>query len=139
MANRGTKVFHTIQPVEVLFNDDKALAESTGTINLRVEHEGREFECISYIKYVSRVRKADEEWKLLSLDVIYDRDVIFPVAPLTTPVTINVDKLGARASYKCVTWLLAQRGREVNQYLTGTDRPDSIKKLIDESLSWLKE
>ena len=139
MATRGGKAFHTIQPVEVLFNDDKALAESTGTINLPVEHGGSEYECISYIKYVSRVQKAGDEWKLLSLEVIYDRDAIFPVAPLTKPVTIDVDKLGTRESYKCVTWLLVQRGREVNQHLTGTDRPDSIRKLMDKSLSWLRE
>ncbi|KAJ5632772.1 hypothetical protein N7490_009111 [Penicillium lividum] len=83
MATGGTGAVHTICPIETHVHGNKALSESTGSIAIRFQHHGGLFDCVSYTRFISRLEVVNGEWKLLTLDAIYERDSIMPVVPGT--------------------------------------------------------
>ncbi|KAI5460725.1 hypothetical protein BGZ63DRAFT_454925 [Mariannaea sp. PMI_226] len=137
MAQGGTNALHTICPVEVHVNGKKAVSESTGSITIRFEHNGQEFDCVSLTRFISRLECVDGEWKLLTLEAIYDRDYISP----TTPFAVSEPILpkGGRKSYKCIAWVLAQKGFAIKQDLAGVDDPASAEALMKQAFDWLFE
>lgn len=138
MSKGATNSMHTICPVEVYIDSDKALSESTGSIVMRFSYLGGDFECVSHARFISRLERVNGSWKLLSLETIYDRDSIVPVVPAAQPVIIPVDEKGGRKSYKCLTWILAQGGFQVRQDIPGTDIPDSVTALMSRNFAWLE-
>lgn len=136
MTTGGTGAVHTICPVEVHVNGNKALSESTGSISIRFRFNGIEYDCVSLTRFISRMEYVDSEWKLLTLEAIYDRDYITPTVPVSVSAEIPLPKEG-RASYKCISWLLSQKGFKIKQDLPGVDDPASCTKLMEESLTWL--
>ncbi|KAI9367264.1 hypothetical protein BJX61DRAFT_321457 [Aspergillus egyptiacus] len=137
MATGGTGAVHTICPVEVHLNGDKALSESTGSISIRFPFEGVQYDCVSFTRFISRLQKIDGHWKLLTLEAIYDRDTITPVLRGTSasfPIAA-----GTRESYKCIAWCLSQKGFKIKEDLPGTDDPASCDKLMKESFDWLRK
>ncbi|GKZ95767.1 hypothetical protein AnigIFM59636_009775 [Aspergillus niger] len=137
MAAGGTGAVHTICPVEVHLNGDKALTESTGSISIRFSYEGRQYDCVSFTRFISRLQNVDGQWKLLTLEAIYDRDNITPVLP-GTPANIHIAP-GTRESYKCIAWLLSQKGFKVKEDLPGGDDPASCDNLMQGAFKWLNE
>lgn len=136
MTTGGTGAVHTICPVEVHVNGNKALTESTGSISIRFSFNGVEYDCVSLTRFISRLEYVDSEWKLLTLEAIYDRDYISPTTPVSEFAELPLPKEG-RASYKCISWLLSLKGFKVKQDLPGVDDAASCTKLMKESLAWL--
>lgn len=135
MAQGGTGAIHTICPVEVHLNGEKAVSESTGSISIRFEHEGHEFDCVSITRFVSRLQKVTGEWKLLTLEAIYERDYIMSIMP-SPSARLDVPSLSAgRQSYKCIAWLLSKKGFAVAQDLPGTDRPTSSEEFLTKTFA----
>ncbi|KAE8332946.1 hypothetical protein BDV39DRAFT_215935 [Aspergillus sergii] len=137
MATGGTSAVHTICPVEIRLHGKKALSESTGSISIRFQHAGEWFDCVSYTRFISRLELVDDEWKLLSLEAIYDRDFITPVIPQRTADFNFPDD--TRESYKCISWVLAQKGFVVKQDLPGVDDSALSAQLMEASLTWLSK
>lgn len=135
MATGGTGAMHTICPVEVHLNGTKALTESTGSISIRFEHLGNMYDCVSFTRFISRVECIDGEWRLLTLEAIYDRDSITPVTPCI-PVDFHLHT-SSRESYKCIDWVLSQKGFKVKLDLPGVDDPIAVSRLMDEGFHWL--
>jgi hypothetical protein len=138
MARGGTAAVHQIFPVEVYLNGgNKALTESTGSISIRFSYEGAQYDCVSSTRFISRLENVGGEWKLLTLDAIYDRDSITPVLP-RAPVDFPFPP-GARESYKCIAWVLSQKGFAIKDNLPGNDSPASCEQLMKEGFEWLLE
>lgn len=136
MSSGGLGATHTINPVEIHMRGDKALSESTGSIQIRTKYEGEDYDLISCNRFISRLLKTADGWRMLTLDAIYDRDSLVPVLPGQKAVA-KIDNLGPRASYRCVSWVLSKQGFKIKQDLPGSDRPELVTKLMDEGFSWL--
>ncbi len=139
MAQGGTNAIHNICPVEVHLNHDKAVSESTGSISIRFKHEGHEYDCISLTRFVSRLEKVGNEWKLLTLEAIYERDYIRPTFPSPAATLAVSLPSGGRESYKCIAWVLSNKGFTIKQDLPGVDRPESCDEFMANSFAWLGE
>ncbi|KAJ6024485.1 hypothetical protein N7540_005282 [Penicillium herquei] len=137
MVTGGTDAVHTISPVEIHLNGNKALTESTGSISIRIQHGGEFFECISYNRFISRVELVGDGWKLLSLEAIYVRDFITSVIPGRT-ASFDFPE-NTRESYKCIGWVLAQKGFTIKQDLPGTDDPTSCARFMEANFTWLNK
>ena len=138
MAGGGSTSTHSICPVEIHVHGDKALSESTGSIMARFQHGGASYDCTSYARFVSRLQRVDGDWKMLTLEAIYERDTIqpsFPGVPSAPPLDIKT----GRESYKCLGWLLSQKGFNVDQGLPGTDLPESVQSFMEEHSQWLRQ
>lgn len=137
MVQGGAAATHSITPVEVYLNGDKAVTESTGAIMARFTHQGVDLDCISHSRFISRLVREDSKWKLLSLECIYDKDSIQPVVPGSVTKPLDIDA-NARKSYRCLAWVLSQNGFAIDQTLPGTDTPGSGPALIASCIDWLK-
>lgn len=137
MVADGTNAIHTICPVEVHLNGKKALTESTGSISIRLQQGGEAFECVSYNRFISRLELVEDEWKLLSLEAIYVRDFITPLMPERT-ASFDFPE-NSRESYKCISWVLSQKGFIIKQDLPGADDPNSCARFMDANFTWLNK
>lgn len=136
MAKGAASTSHSVCPVEVHLRGDKAVSESTGAIYARFKFDGVEYDITSFGRFVSRLARDGAEWKLCSLEVIYDRDALQPVIPGNAAKAVQLDSK-ARDSYKCLSWVLAQNGLTIDQELPGTDRPGSGEALMKHCFDWL--
>ncbi|KAF9887165.1 hypothetical protein FE257_010419 [Aspergillus nanangensis] len=135
MSTGGTGALHSISPVEVSLHGDKALTESTGSVAIRFKHSGNDYDSVSVTRFISRLQRVGSEWKLLSLEAIYERDSILPVVPgVSGEISLPA---GGRESYKCISWVLGQRGFKIKQDLPGADDPASVAQLMEQSTNWL--
>ncbi|CAI7641809.1 unnamed protein product [Penicillium pancosmium] len=136
MTKRGVRAAHTIQPVEVHVNGDKAVSESTGSISIRFALDGGDYDCVSYTRFLSRLQRVDGEWKILTLEAVYERDTIVPVTP--SMENTQFVSPGGRESYRWIGWLLDRKGFQIDPNLPGIDRPASVSKLIGNCWSWIE-
>ena len=136
MTKGGAAATHTICPVEIMTHGNRAATESTGTVMIRFKHEGIEYDCTSYTRFLSRLEKVDGEWKFLTLEATYEKDTIIPSSPQSTQVKLPINP-EYRPSYNCIAWVLAQKGFSIAQDLPGSDVPGSCEKLQEENIAWL--
>ena len=137
MVARGTRATHSICPVEISINGNKAVSESTGSINIRFEHKGVLFDLTSVSRFQSRLQFVDGAWKLLSLNCIYDYDKISPAFPVGA-ISLEIPEF-SRPSYRCLAWTLARNGAQISDSLPGLDRPESIAELREKDNTWLTD
>ncbi|KAK5702379.1 hypothetical protein LTR17_022376 [Elasticomyces elasticus] len=97
-ARKSASSSHTVCPVVVAIDGDRAVSESMGTILARFRYEERSYDCSSYGRFVSRLERSAGEWKMLTLEVIYDRDSIQSVTPGGSDVDIEVDPKARKAT-----------------------------------------
>lgn len=142
MARGGIGSAHTIQPVEITINNKKGLSISYGSIILRTTLDGVEYDMESWGWFVHRVGLVDlasgPEWKVLSLQFIYDRDSLLPTHPVHSSPPVIESGPETRQSYKYLQWVLTKRGYSIPNDLPGTDREETRKKLLDACEKWLK-
>jgi hypothetical protein len=142
MASSGTAARHVFQPVEVRFSTDRnrAVSEAQGNIAVRFEIGGKEFELTSWTRFLSKVERVDGEWKMLTLEPIYVQDGIVSVLPGGGEVAKGeVWSSGPRESYKCLAWVLGLKGYKIDLELAGTDRPETVERLMRGYFEWLSE
>ena len=144
MAEGGTISSHGICPVDIHFSPSfmKAVSESTGTVTIRFEgKDGNLYEVVSWVRFISRLKEAGEDWKISSLEPVYERDAIIPVVPVTKQANDQMlsFRKGERTSYSGMAWLLSQRGFTVAEDLAGSDRPETVQALMSSYFKWLAE
>ena len=132
------KIFkHRLTPSIVRVNGDRALAETTASIENRSFVGTVEVDITSYCRFFSRVRKDDGKWRLLTFDAIYEKDTIAPVNPGDKP-ELDLEVLRRfRPTYRYLSYFNWLRGGEADQNLPGEDRPDLVRALYEEAERWL--
>ena len=104
---------------------------------MRLTEDGIDYDCISYGRFLSKLERVENHgWRMLSVEVIYERDSIVPASPVSSDLCI--DTAGLRESYKYMAWALARTGFEVRNDLPGTDMPETVDRKMDELFQWLK-
>jgi hypothetical protein len=78
----------------------------------------------------------DSKWLNAPNAAIYDRDTLTLVV-LIQAAAVKLDSLVRWMSYRCVSWVMSERGFKMKQDLTGTDQPKSIFKLKQSASNWL--
>lgn len=143
MADGGTTSSHNIQPADVQINNYKAFVVSPGSINIRVEFDGVEYELVSSMRLLTRLERVSvsdalREWFIVRVEIIYDRDYIIPTSPIVQQPRIETAK-DARPSYKFLDYVLSRQGFSINKNLAGTDETgrEAAASLVAESEHWL--
>ena len=135
-ASKDVSIMHLITPSDIDVRGSKALAESAGVIMSRFSHDGHEYDFNIWCRFVSQVAKVESRWKLLTLEVIYIRDLIVPV-PGSPDLDFSDVKDWPRKSYRFTTWHLRQRGIQVRDDLPGTDDDRSVDEVMDRNYAWI--
>ncbi|KAI0124111.1 hypothetical protein BJ170DRAFT_686480 [Xylariales sp. AK1849] len=133
----GLKVIHAIDPVDIAIKGDKSLVHSNATISARTPIAGADYEITSWLRAISGLEKVDGEWKLVSLEVIYNRDSLVPASPQEKPITLGeLDKF--RSSYRHVAWFMSTKGLTVPNDLPGEDDPQSVMQVLKRNQQWFE-
>ena len=133
----GSQAKHWIMPARLEIKDGRALVESPALIFDRLTFDGIEFDTFQYCRFVSRVIKTEQGWKLGSFEGIYQRDQMQTVDPRQElPVDWDVIK-SLRPSYKFIGYTQWKRGYAVNPELLGDDRPDLLEAFYKREQEWL--
>ena len=151
MANKASlsSVKHIINPVDVtsiwfiylrwlfIVHEDRALCEAYGQINTRPTLEGIQYDLSSSATFMIKFLRLNGEWKIISLECIYDKDNLVPVVCLPTrPLSINYP----RESYKCLAHVLSVTGGyTVDPDLPGWDKPDQAQRLLKDARDWVAQ
>lgn len=134
MAGATHKIHNTIVKVK----QARAVAEMIAQIQSRQEVDGVWLDLISDVRLLYRLEKRKEEWKILSIDCIYEKDALVPVIPVSGFYLDTAAMQVYRSSYQCLCMILERKNRIANQNLPGIDRPEMIRHLYKEYEEWLE-
>lgn len=138
MVGRGNSK-HWVFPAIAQLNGDRATVESPAMIFNRVAVEDVDVDFFVFCRFFSRVVREDGVWKLLTFEVLFERDVLAPVdATMTAPIDKAVLST-LRASYKHLAYLQQRRGITVNPDLLGDDRRDALDEFYEREQRWLMD
>lgn len=133
----GSQAKHWIMPAGLEIRDGRALVESPACIFDRLTFDGIEFDTFQYCRFVSRVVKTADGWKLGSFEGIYQRDQMQTVDP-RNPLPVDWDVIKTlRPSYKFIGYTQYKRNYKVNPDLLGDDRPDLLQAFYAREREWL--
>ena len=116
---------------------DKAMCEAYGQINTRPTLQGCQYDLSSSATFIIKLVRFEGEWKIISLECLYDKDNLVPVVTSHGKV---LDIEYPRESYKCLAHVLRiQGGYEVDPTLPGWDNPSEAFSLLSKARRWVTE
>lgn len=86
-----------------------------------------------------RLEKRNGEWRILSLQPIYEHSELTPDVPGETLTVPAADLKKYRQSYAALSWALTRKGLTMSQTEVGIDRPEDVNALYDAIERWLQE
>jgi|SRR5579885_578513 len=134
----GWHLTHLTGPTQVQVQGDRAIAETNTLIIRRSKLEGVLVDSTIYCRLYSRVERRDGVWRILSMDVIYEKDTVVPVYP-SDRLELNWEELEqGPAAYRFTTYNLRRLGYSVDpDEIYATDHPERVAQLYREAESWL--
>lgn len=141
MATGGRHGKHPLTIVYVLIEGERALAESRSVIQNRLPVQGVMVDMEQYVRFVSRVRRTEKGWRLVSFEGIYEKGTIRAVDP-HEEVPIDWKDVEAavpgRPAYQLHAWGMQLRGYSIPDDLLGDDRPDERDAFYAAEMEWLR-
>jgi hypothetical protein len=103
------------------------------TANGRSTIEGTQYDMSSSATFIVKLVRFHGDWKIISLECIYDKDNLVPVVNTPkTPLVIDYP----RESYKCLGYILGKAGYTVDPNLPGWDRPSEAQTHLESARHW---
>lgn len=129
---------HWVFPGFVQVEEDRATVESPGMIFNRIVLEGIEVDYHIFCRYQSRVERRDDIWRLLTFEVIFERDLMRALDP-SKALPIDWDLLATyRPTYRFLAYLQDRRGFNLSHDLLGDDRTETLHKFHEGENRWLQ-
>jgi hypothetical protein len=138
-ANKGGwHIMHVTHPTLVQVRGDRAIAETTTLIIRRAKLNGVLVDITIYCQLYSRVERREGTWRILTLDVIYEKDTAVPVNS-SDRLELNQKELEqGPAAYRFSAYNLKKIGYTVrNDDLYSTDSPDRVAQFYSAAENWL--
>ncbi|HTN63243.1 MAG TPA: nuclear transport factor 2 family protein [Devosia sp.] len=136
MASRSSGK-HWVFPAFAKIAGDRATVESPAMIFNRVDLAGTEADFYVFCRFFSRAVRQDETWKLLSFEVLFERDTLYPVNAGET-LALDLSVLNTlRRSYRFLSYIQLGRGVKVNPDLLGDDQLDRLQAFHQGEDRWL--
>lgn len=115
---------------------DRALCEAYGSINARPTFGGVEYDSSSLATFLFKLVRIEGEWKIVSLECVYDKDNFVPVVGGAVPTPLDIKF--PRASYRCLGYILnLLGGYDIDLNLPGYDRPEEAQRFLQLSREWI--
>ncbi|GJF33433.1 hypothetical protein KNE206_61330 [Kitasatospora sp. NE20-6] len=137
MSGRGDAAVHRLAPPVVDVRGDRALVELPAVIEMRTLLDEVQVDLASYARLAYRVERRFGHWQILSLDAVYERDVLTPSVPGTALAVDPADLAGLRPPYRMLAHLFDRLGYQVGDDLYGDDRPEELAAFHRRSFAWL--
>ena len=99
---------------------------------------GTEYDMSSLATFLAKLVRLNGEWKIISLECIYDKDNFIPVVGGGVPRPLDPDF--PRESYRCLGYILKVLGRyEIDLNLPGYDRPEEAQRILKTAREWVSQ
>ena len=138
-ANKGGwHILHVTHPTLVQVYGDRAIAKTTTLVVRRTKLDGVLIDVTIYCQLYSRVERRDGIWRILTLDVVYEKDTAVPVYA-SEHLELNQRELEeGPAAYRFSAYNLKKIGYIVrSDDLYSTDRPERVVQLYHDAEEWL--
>jgi hypothetical protein len=130
---------HWVFPAYAKIMRDRATVESPAKIFSRVMLNGVEVDFHVYCRFFSRAVRQNGNWKILSFEVLWERDEMRP-ANIDEKMPMDYSELvDFRPSYRFLAYYQTSRGIKVNPNLLGDDRPEQLDEFHKGEDKWLAE
>jgi hypothetical protein len=137
MARRGAVALHHMSPPTVHLRGARAYAEASVAMRFRIETDGVAGDLVSHTRLNYRLERREGEWRILSLDAVYEYATLTPCVPGQT-IRIPPEELaGYRDSYAVLAWNIAREGRDPSADELGDDRPEELAAFYAATWEWL--
>lgn len=136
----GWQIRHIPHPTIVRVCGDRAIAETTTLIIRRAQVDGVLVDVTIYCQLYSRVERRDGTWRILTTDVIYEKDTMVPVyaSDHFEPDREELEK--GPAAYRFSAYNLKKIGYPVKpEELYFTNQPERVMQLHREAEAWLNQ
>jgi hypothetical protein len=136
----GWQIRHIPHPTVVQVRGDRAIAETTTLIIRRAQVDGVLVDVTIYCQLYSRVERREGTWRILTTDVIYEKDTMVPVyaSDHFEPDREELEK--QPPAYRFSAYNLKKIGYPVNpDELYFTNRPERVAQLHREAQEWLSQ
>jgi SnoaL-like domain len=137
MVTTSLRSFHEMGPTVVTIEGKRALAETGCAIHLIGKIGDIEVDVTGQARIYSRVERKSDEWLLSGLRVLYISDCMVPLDPTRSPKLDPARLIQYRASYRFISYLLAENGHTSRTDLPGTDQRESVEALWKAEEQWL--
>ncbi|MBU1317201.1 MAG: nuclear transport factor 2 family protein [Alphaproteobacteria bacterium] len=128
---------HWVFPAFAQVRGDRATVESPAMIFNRARPDEIEVDLHVFCRFFSRVVREAGTWKLMSFEVLFERDVMKPVNP-SELLPVDWSLLARlRPSYKFLAYIQSKRGVTVAPDLLGDDRPEELARFHAGEDRWL--
>lgn len=128
---------HWVFPAYARIAEDKATVESPAMIFNRAMLDATEIDFHVFCRFFSRAVRENGAWKLLTFEVLFERDIMRTVNPAET-LPIDWAVLATlRPSYRFLAYMQLSRGVKVNQQLLGDDLPEQLAAFHAGEEAWL--
>ncbi|PXX46383.1 SnoaL-like protein [Hungatella effluvii] len=127
---------HKLHNTMVWLYENKAIAITMASIQIRKQIENHTMDLTSYVRLLYKIKKAGGDWKIQSMDCIYEKDSLVPAIPEFLSESNNS---AYRASYHNLASILGQEGYQINSNLPGDDILESVDLLYANVEQWLTE
>jgi hypothetical protein len=139
MSAKSPNGKHWVFPAGLQVAGDRATVESPAMIFDRVRLAGVEVDYHVFCRFFSRVERRGDAWRLLSFEVLFERDTLRAVNP-AEPLPVDWAVLATyRPSYRFLTYVQEARGTRVNPDLYGDDRRDALDAFYAAGAAWVAE
>lgn len=137
MVTTSLRSFHQMGPTVVRIEANRALAETGCAIHLLGKVGNIDVDVVGQARMYSRVERKSDEWLLSGLRVMYISDCMLPLDPTRSPKLDPARLTRYRASYRFISYLLAENGITSRTDLPGTDQRESVETLWRGEEQWL--
>lgn len=137
LKERGLTTLHSMYAPAVHVRSAKAHVEASTAVRAPLVVDGVRGDLVSYTRLNYRLERRGPEWRILSLDPIYEDTTLTPSIP-GQRIDIPAEEFAQfRQSYAILAWELARSGRKMSEGLLGDDEPEPVAAFYATTLEWL--
>lgn len=137
LRKQGMMTVHSMFAPVVHVRGNKAHVETSTAVRALLDVDGVRGDLVSYTRLNYRLERRNSEWRILSLDPIYENTTLTPAVP-GERIDIPASELAKyRRSYAILAWELARNGRVLSEGLLGDDQPETVDAFYADVLKWL--
>lgn len=137
LVTTSLRSFHVMGPTVVTIKANRALAETGCAIHLIGKVGDIEVDVVGQARMYSRIERKNDVWLLSGLRMLYISDCMVPLDPTRSPKLDPARLIQYRASYRFISYLLAENGRTSRADLPGIDQRESVETLWQAEEQWL--
>jgi len=137
-SKKGWHIMHVTHPTLVRVQGERAIAETSTFIIRRTQLSGVLVDVTIYCQLYSRVERRQGTWKILTLDVVYEKDTAVPVYACDRLELDREELEQGPPAYRFSAYNLKKIGYTVRaEDLYSTDHPERVAQLYCEAEEWL--